>query len=73
MNHDHVLGLMEGRVVWPDEQMAEVLLLLPGRQAAALECLAHTVGLTMGHLIRLLIHDYLTAGSGPGSINKLHT
>jgi uncharacterized protein (DUF2267 family) len=70
MNHDQVPCSMEGRVIWPDEQMAELLVLLPGRQAAELEWLACTLGLTVGHLIRLLIHDYLTDGSGPGSVSK---
>jgi hypothetical protein len=49
----------EDRVFWFDEEMAELSLLLPGRQAAALERLANSRGLTLGRLIRLLIGDCL--------------
>jgi hypothetical protein len=59
-NHDLAAGPPEGRVVWPDEQVAELSLLLPGRWAAELERLAHARGLTVGQLVRLLIRDYLT-------------
>jgi hypothetical protein len=69
MNQVHLPRPMEDRVVWPDDQVAELLLLLPGRQAAELERLAHSRGLTLGQQLRLLIHDYLTArgGASPGS------
>ena len=60
MNHEPVPGPLEDRLVWQDEQVAELFLLLPGRQAAELERLAHFRGLTMGQLVRLLIRDYLT-------------
>jgi hypothetical protein len=43
-----------------DEEMAEFSLLLSGGEAARLECLAHSHGLTLGRLIRLLIREYLT-------------
>jgi len=39
--------------------MAELFVLLPGRQAAELDRLACSRGLTLGQLIRLLIRDYL--------------
>ena len=51
---------MEGRVVRPDEQMAELVFLLPSFQAEELERLACAWGLNMGHLIGLIIRDYLT-------------
>jgi len=70
MNHDHVPCWLEDRVVWPDEQMAELLFLLPGRQAAELEQVSHTCCLTMGHLFRLLIRDYLTGRDGPDPVSK---
>jgi hypothetical protein len=59
MNHDLVPGSIEGWFVWRDGQVAEVQLLLPGRLAAELEGLAHSRGLTVGQLIRLLIRDHL--------------
>jgi uncharacterized protein (DUF2267 family) len=61
---------MEGRVVWPDEQMAELVLLLPSFQAEGLERLAYAWGLNMGHLIRLLIRDYLTGQVELGPAHK---
>ena len=60
MNHGPVPGPLEDRLVWQDEQVAELFMLLPGRQAAELERLAHFRGMTMGQLVRLLIRDYLT-------------
>jgi hypothetical protein len=70
MNRDRVPGPMRDWVIWPDEQVAELLLLLPGRQAAELERLAHSSGLTMGQLTRLLIRDYLADRGGPAPISK---
>jgi hypothetical protein len=45
-------------------EVVEVALLLPGRQAAALERLACSRGLTLGQLIRRLIQEYLTCHAG---------
>jgi hypothetical protein len=55
----------EVRVFWLDEEMAELSLLLPGWQAAAMEWLANSRGLTLGQLTRLLIRDYLTSQETP--------
>jgi hypothetical protein len=60
MNSDHVLCCLGNQVVGPDEQVVELPLLLSGEQAAELERLAHSRGLTTGQLIRLLIRDVLT-------------
>jgi hypothetical protein len=70
-DHDHARFPMEDPVVGPDEQVAELLLLLPGRQAAELERRAHSRGLTLGQLIRLLIRDYLTDRCGAALISTL--
>ena len=61
---------MEGRVVWPDEQVAELVLLLPAFQAEELERLAYAWGLNMGYLIRLLIRDHLTGRVEPDPAHK---
>jgi hypothetical protein len=60
MNHEHLPCPMKDRVVWVDEQAAELMLLLPEQQAAELERLAHSRGQTTGQLIRQLIRDFLT-------------
>jgi hypothetical protein len=65
MNHEYLPRAAEDRVVWVEEQVAELLLLLPGRQAAELERLANSRGLSMGQLIRQLIRDHLTDRGGP--------
>ena len=70
MSLDDVACSMEDRVVLLDEEIAELSLLLPGRQAAALERLAHVRSLTLGQLIRLLIRDYLVGLSDPGRVKK---
>jgi hypothetical protein len=70
MNHDHVPCPMEDWEVWPEGQVTELLLLLPGRQAAELERLAHSRGLTLGQVIRLLIRDYLTDRGGPVPVSN---
>ncbi len=57
-------GPTEDQGVWVEEQVAELLLLLPGRQAAELERRAHSRGLTVGQLICLLIRGYLTDRGG---------
>jgi hypothetical protein len=52
-----------------DAETAEVGLLLPGREAAALERVAHRWGLTVGQLLRLLVRDFLACeGLLPGSV-----
>jgi hypothetical protein len=63
----NVTGRREG-VARPEAEVAEVALLLPPGQAAALERAAHRRGLTVGQLIRCLIRDYLAgeARSPPG-------
>jgi hypothetical protein len=48
-----------------DEQVAEFGMLLPARQAVALEWLAQERGVTVGHLMRSLVHDYLVGQMGP--------
>jgi hypothetical protein len=59
MNRDPSEAPMEDQVLWVDEAMAELSLLLPGWQAAALEQLAISWGLTLGELIRQLIRNCL--------------
>jgi hypothetical protein len=49
------------RVLSHDAEMAEVALLLPSRQATALERVARRQGLTVGQLIRCLIRDCLAS------------
>jgi hypothetical protein len=56
--------------------MAEVVLLLPAGQTAALERLASARSLTLGQLIRLVILDYLagpagTEAAGAGSLARV--
>jgi hypothetical protein len=59
MNQEHPEPPADHWLSWLDEEMAEVLLLLPARQTAALERLAHARDLTVGQLIRLVLLDYL--------------
>jgi len=70
MHLDRVPCPTEDRVAWPDEQMAELFVLLPGRQAAELDRLACSRGLTLGQLIRLLIRDYLLAQNRSDACGK---
>jgi hypothetical protein len=42
----------------PDGDMVEWTLFLPRQQALALEAAAHDRGLTVGQLLRRLIHDF---------------
>jgi hypothetical protein len=42
-----------------DQDMAELSLLLPGWQAAALERTARASGLTTGQMLRRLVRDFL--------------
>jgi hypothetical protein len=53
--------------LWGDQDKAEIadmMLLLPSMQVAALESLAHQKGLTVGQLIRGLIRQCLAGGDG---------
>jgi hypothetical protein len=45
-----------------DEEMMELSLLLPSVQARALLAAAHGRGLTVGQMIRRLIHDFTQRG-----------
>jgi hypothetical protein len=47
------------RALFPDAEVAEVVLLLPARMADALERVAHRQGLTVGQLLRHLLRDLL--------------
>ena len=70
MNRNHGERPIESRACCLDEEMAELSLLLPGWQAAQMENLANSRGLTLGQLIRLLIRDYLTDRAGLGPVSK---
>jgi hypothetical protein len=48
-----------------DEEVAELSILLPAWQAVAMERLAHVRGLTLGHLMRLLVQGYIAGQMGP--------
>jgi hypothetical protein len=48
------------RIRWLDEEIAELMLLLPGWQVMELEREASSRDLTLGQLIRGLITDHLT-------------
>jgi hypothetical protein len=54
-----------------DGEVAELSLLLPGWQAAQMEKLANSRGLTVGQLIRLLIRDYLADWTFPSNLQQL--
>jgi hypothetical protein len=60
MSREHAGVPIERRTCWWDEDMTELSLLLPSWQVVEMEGVAHSRGLTVGHLIRLLIRDYLT-------------
>lgn len=66
IREEHVEWIIEGRTWWFDEEAVEHSLLLPGRQTAELESLAHHQGITTGQLIRLLISEYLRKQSECG-------
>jgi hypothetical protein len=70
MSQDHAEGPTKSRTCWLDAEMAELSLLLPGSQAAQMERLAHSRGLTLGQLIRLVICDYLTDRTALGPVSK---
>jgi hypothetical protein len=43
------------------EEVVEITLLLPGRQAAALEAAARQRNTTTGQLLRCLVHEFVRA------------
>jgi hypothetical protein len=49
-----------------DREVAELILLLPCDQAAALERVARQQRLTVAQLLRQLIRNFLACPSGPG-------
>jgi hypothetical protein len=65
MNPDHDGRLPEERICPLGDGVAEVALLLPRRHLAALERIACSRGQTLGQLIRLVIHAYLTSPGQP--------
>jgi hypothetical protein len=46
-----------------EADVVEWTLLLPGKQAAAVEALAHRFGMTTGNLLRLMIADWVNQQS----------
>lgn len=61
---------VESRTCWLNAEMAELSLLPPIEEAARMERLAHSHGLTLGRLIRLLIRDYLRDRAATGPIRN---
>jgi len=59
MSREHAGGPIESQTCWWDEEMVELSLLLLDWQVVQMEGVAHSQGLTLGQLIRLLISDYL--------------
>jgi hypothetical protein len=59
MSREHAGGPIENRTCMRDEEMTELSLLLPSWQVVEMEGEAHSRGLTLGQLIRLLVRDYL--------------
>jgi hypothetical protein len=70
MSLNRVTRSREDQVIALDEKIAELSLLLPGREAAKLERIAASRGLTVAGLIRRLIQDYLDGRSGPRRIKR---
>ncbi len=48
-------------IAWLDGEMAEMMLLVPGRQLAALERVARSRGWTPGQVVRRLVRDFCEA------------
>ena len=69
MSQDHAEEPIKGWT-WPKQEMVELSLLLPSWQASEMESLAHSRGLTLGQLIRLLIRDCLTDRAALGSVKE---
>jgi hypothetical protein len=61
MNRQNPAGGPDPRAGWPPAEggVVELALLLPARQAAALERAAHQQGLTVGQVLRRLVRDFL--------------
>jgi hypothetical protein len=51
---------------FPEGEVVEVPLLLPGWQMSALEKVAHQRGLTAGAIVRNLIREFIAARLPPG-------
>jgi hypothetical protein len=65
MNRNQAESGMGDMALRLDEEVTEFCMLLPARQAGALEWLAQERGVTVGHLMRSLVHDYLVGQLGP--------
>jgi len=61
MNGPNPAGAPDPRGGWAPAEggVVELALLLPARQAAALERAAHQQGLTIGQVLRRLVRDFL--------------
>jgi hypothetical protein len=70
MSRNHAERAIASRTCWLGEEIAELSLLLPGWQAAEMERLAHSQGLTLGQLLRLLIRNYLQDRGSPGPVSS---
>jgi hypothetical protein len=70
LNSDHSRRPTQDRLHWLEADVAEVSLVLPGWQAAELEGLASSLGLTVGQLLRRLIQEYLTSLQAPRTGSK---
>jgi hypothetical protein len=70
LSRDHAGCPIERRTCRLDADIAELSLLLPVGQAAQMERLAHSRGLTLGQLIRWLIRDYLTDRVATGPVSN---
>jgi hypothetical protein len=55
---------------YADTEVAELSLLLPGWQAAALEEAARSRGMTAGQILRVLIYDFLVRGKSRHACNR---
>jgi hypothetical protein len=65
MSLNHAERPWEARGEGPEGDVIEFTLLLPVRQAAELERLAHSRSLTLGQLLRQLVQDSLAAQNHP--------
>jgi hypothetical protein len=60
MSEDKTEYSIGRQTYWQDARIAEFSLLLPAREIAQIERLAHSQNVTLGQLVRRLIRDYLT-------------
>ena len=60
-----------GQILWLNEEMAEISLLLPGWQASQLVAIASRQRMTAGQLLRHLIKIYLAQSSWQKNVNNL--